>query len=70
MKKIAIFKNQEEYHVNPSGSTYVTGTWARVEAEEFINRTDIEVLSINYAGGKDDAIMIVYEEKADSVQSD
>lgn len=62
MKKIAIFKNHEQYCVHPSGSRYVTKTWARVEAEEFINRTDIKVLSINYGGGNDDAIMIVYEE--------
>jgi hypothetical protein len=69
MKKIAIFKNHEEYHVNPSGSTYMTATWARGEAEEFINRTDIKVLSIHYGGGSDDAIMIIYEENTD-VQSD
>ena len=62
MKKIAIFKNHEEYFYNSSGSGYVTATWAQDEAEEFINRTDIEVLSIHYAGGNDDAIMIIYEE--------
>ena len=61
-KKIKIFKNHEEYHVNPSGSRYVTGTWARDEAEKFINRSDIKVLDIKYGGGSADAIMIVYEE--------
>ena len=61
-KKIKIFKNHEEYHVNPSGSEYVTGTWARDEAEKFINRSDIKVLDMKYGGGKDDSIMIVYEE--------
>jgi hypothetical protein len=62
MKKIKIFKNHEEYCVNPSGSSYVTGTWARDEAEKFINRPDIKVLAIHYAGGRDDSIMIVYKE--------
>ena len=62
MKKIKIFKNHEEYCVNPSGSSYVTGTWARDEVEKFINRSDIKVLKIQYAGGRDDAIMVVYKE--------
>ena len=62
MKKIKIFKNHEEYCVNPSGSGYVKGTWAQTEAEKFINRNDIKVLSIKYAGGRDDAIMVIYKE--------
>lgn len=62
MKKIKIFKNHEEYCVNPSGSTYVKGTWARDEAEKFINRPDVKILSIHYAGGRDENIMIVYKE--------
>lgn len=61
MKKIKIFKNHEEHHLNPSGSGYITVTWARDEAEKFINRKDIKVLSIRYAGGSDDSIMIIYE---------
>jgi hypothetical protein len=48
--------------MNPSGSGYVTGTWAQTEAEKFINRNDIKVLSIQYAGGRDDAIMVIYKE--------
>jgi hypothetical protein len=62
MKKIKIFRDHEEYCVNPSGSSYVTGTWAQNEAEEFINRKDVEVLSIHYAGGRDNQIMVIYEE--------
>ena len=62
MKKIKIFKNYEKHCVNPDGSRYITGTWARDEAEVFINRKDIKVLSIRYGGGEDDSIMIVYEE--------
>lgn len=60
-KKIKIFKNHEEYCVNPSGSSYIKGTWAHTEAEKFINRNDIKVLSIKYAGGRDDAIMVIYK---------
>lgn len=62
MKKIKIFKNQEEHCINPSGSRYITATWARDELENFINRKDIKVLSIHYAGGSNDATMVVYEE--------
>jgi hypothetical protein len=62
MKKIKIFKNHEEYCVNPSGSGYITATWACDEVEKFINRKDIKVLSIHYAGGSNDATMVVYEE--------
>ena len=47
----------------------MTATWAKDKAEEFINRTDIEVLSIHYGGGSDDAIMVVYKEN-NNVQSD
>jgi hypothetical protein len=63
MKKIEIFKNNSEIHSLPSGATYMTGTWAKVEAEAFINREDIKVLDIKYSNGFDgDAILIVYEE--------
>lgn len=61
-KKIKIFKNHEKYCTNPDGSRYIKGTWARDEAEKFINRTNIKVLSIQYGGGNDDAIMIIYKE--------
>jgi hypothetical protein len=30
MKKIKIFRDHEEYCVNPSGSSYVTATWAQM----------------------------------------
>ena len=62
MKKIKIFKNHEEYCVNPSGSNYIKVTWAQTKVEKFINRKDIEVLAIHYAGGSDDSIMVVYKE--------
>ena len=62
MKKIETFKNHEEYFYSSSRGNYMTTTWAKDKAEAFINRTDVEVLSIHYAGGKDDAIMIIYKE--------
>jgi hypothetical protein len=62
MKKVKIFKNHEEYCANPSGSQYMTVTWASENLEKFINRSDIEVLSIYYAGGSDDATMVIYKE--------
>lgn len=63
MKKIEIFKNNSEIHKTIDGASYMTGTWARDEAEEFINREDIRVLDIKYSNGFDgDAILIVYEE--------
>lgn len=63
MKKIKIFRDHEEYCVNPSGSSYVTATWAQNEAEEFINHKDVEVLSIHYGSGQDNQIMVIYKEK-------
>jgi hypothetical protein len=62
MKKIKIFKNHEKYCVNSDGSRYITATWAKDEAEKFINRADIKVLSIKYGGGNEDAIMVIYKE--------
>lgn len=71
MKKVVIFKNHEEYCANLSGSSdskhmtatcYMTATWAKDELEKFINRSDIEVLSIHYTGGSDDATMVIYKE--------
>jgi hypothetical protein len=63
VKKIEIFKDNSEIHSLPSGATYMTGTWAKVEAEAFINREGIKVLDIKYSNGfNGDAILIVYEE--------
>jgi hypothetical protein len=62
VKKIEIFKDNSEIHSLPSGATYMTGTWAKAEAEAFINREDIKVLDIKYSNGfNGDAILIVYE---------
>jgi hypothetical protein len=63
VKKIEIFKDNSEIHSLPSGATYMTCTWAKAEAEAFINREDIKVLDIKYSNGfNGDAILIVYEE--------
>lgn len=62
MKKIKIFRDHEEYYVNPSGSRYMACTWAQDKAEKFINRKDIKVLSIHYAGGQNNQIMVIYKE--------
>lgn len=62
MKHIKIFRDQTTITKNQSGSSSCTATWARDEAEEFINRGDVDVLSVSYAGGQDNAIMVVYRD--------
>lgn len=63
MKKVKIFKTHEEYGSTPAAAArYMTATFARDEIEKFINRKDIKVLSIHYAGGEKDDTMVIYEE--------
>ena len=61
VKHIKIFKDKTTTTCN-NGAWCCTTTWAQDEAEEVINRGDVDVLSISYAGGQDNAIMIVYRE--------
>lgn len=61
MKKIKIFEDKTTTTCN-NGAWCCSTIWAKNEAEEFINRKDVEVLSIHYAGGRDNQIMVIYEE--------
>ena len=62
MKKVKIFKTHEEYGATPSGARYMTATFAKDAVEKFINRKDIKILSIHYAGGEKDDTMVIYRE--------
>ena len=44
--KIKSFFDCEEHCVNPGGSTYITCTYARDQAEDFINSPRINVLDV------------------------
>jgi hypothetical protein len=62
MKHIKIFKDQTIITRSENGLTVCSTIWAQDEAEEFINRGDVDVLTMSYAGGQDNAIMVVYRE--------
>ena len=56
--KIKSFFDHEEHCVNPGGSTYITCTYAKDQAEEFINSPGINVLDIQF---EQRAVHIVYK---------
>ena len=57
--KIKSFFDHVEHCVNPGGSTYITGTSAKDQAEEFINSPGINALDIQF---EQRAVHIVYKE--------
>ncbi len=55
--KIKSFFDHEEHCVNPGGSTYITCTWAKDQAEEFINTPGIDALDIQFDNR---AVYVIY----------
>ncbi len=57
--KIKSFFDHEEHCVNPGGSTAITCTWARDQAEEFINSPGVNALDIKFDNC---AVYVIYKE--------
>ena len=58
--KIKSFFDHEEYHMNPSGSTYMTCTYAKDKVEEFINLPNINAIDIKFTHK---GIYVIYREE-------
>ena len=58
--KIKSFFDHEKHCVNPGGGTYITCTWAKDQAEEFINLPEINVLDVQV---ESKAVHVIYTEE-------
>jgi hypothetical protein len=58
--KIKSFFDHETYGVCPGGGTYITATWAKDQAEEFINLPNINVIDIQFVQKE---IHVIYREE-------
>ena len=58
--KLKTFLNKEEHHYHPKKGNYTVCTPAIYAAAEFINRSDIDVIDIQFTAG---SISIVYTSK-------
>jgi hypothetical protein len=63
--RLKLFQDKVCITVDLNGSSSMTGTFAINEAEEFINREDVEFIDLKYAinNNHDMNILVIYREK-------